>query len=197
MKTCPNCGAQMNDNAKFCISCGAPSPAAYEEANQAQYNYEQENAQQPVSPEGGYQQYDQGAQYNQYQQQYNQYQQAPPYVNPYDHTAEFDPEDISKNKIFCMLAYLSGLIGIIVALLVSSQNKSEYISFHVRQSLKFTILTTLTTLVIGVLSITIIIPIAGAIWLIILFVLKIIAFVQVCMGQAKEPAIVRAFPFFK
>ena len=46
---------------------------------------------------------------------YNAYQ--PPYAgtptyDPYDHTAEFDPKDISDNKVMSMLVYLMGWIGI-------------------------------------------------------------------------------------
>ena len=131
-------------------------------------------------------------------QQYNQYQQPPvQYVSPYDHTAEFDPEDISRGKPYCMLVYLAGIIGIIIALLASGAEKSAYINFHVHQQIKFCVIQILSGIIMAVLSFTVVIPIAGAIWLIILLVLRIIAFVQVCMGQAKEPAIIRAFPFLK
>lgn len=183
MKTCPNCGAQLNDDAMFCTQCGAAA-AASPEAGQYQSNDQ-------------YQQYDQYQQNGQYQQ-YNQYQQPPvQYVSPYDHTAEFDPEDISKGKPYCMLVYLAGIVGIIIALLASGAERSAYINFHVRQQIKFCVIQILTGIVMAVLGITIVIPIAGAIWLIILLVLRIIAFFQVCMGQAKEPAIIRAFPFLK
>lgn len=61
---------------------------------------------------------------------------APAY-DPYDHTAEFDPKDISDNKVFAMLCYLMDFIGIIVALLAT--HSSKYTMFHVRQALKITV----------------------------------------------------------
>ena len=47
-------------------------------------------------------------------QQAPAYQQAPQYAPyaPYDHTAEFDPKDISDNKVYAMLLYLLGIPGI-------------------------------------------------------------------------------------
>ena len=38
------------------------------------------------------------------------------YVDPADHTAEFDPADISQNKVFAMLPYVMGIIGVVIAL---------------------------------------------------------------------------------
>lgn len=46
-----------------------------------------------------------------------------PAYDPYDHTAEFDPKDISDNKVFAMLCYLMDFIGIIVALLATHSSK--------------------------------------------------------------------------
>ena len=68
---------------------------------------------------------------------------APAY-DPYDHTAEFDPKDISDNKVFAMICYLMGFIGIIVALLAT--NSSKYAMFHVRQALKIEVASILSIL---------------------------------------------------
>ena len=96
MKSCPKCGAQMEDQAVFCANCGA--------------NYN------------------------------NPYGAAAPVVPEWDHTAEFDPKDVSDNKVIAMLVYLLSVVGILIALL--SQN-SPYVSFHVRQALKFLVVETL------------------------------------------------------
>lgn len=110
----------------------------------------------------------------------------------YDHTAEFDPADISENKVIAMLVYLLDAIGIIIALLASSTSK--YAGFHVRQALKITVLEIL-------LGICCIIPILGwiaaGVGLCVLLVVKVIAFVQICQGKAVEPVIVRSFGFLK
>lgn len=112
--------------------------------------------------------------------------------DPADHTAEFDPQDISDNKIFAMSAYLLGVLGIIIALLVGSH--SPYAMFHARQSLKISLVSILCTLVM-------IVPfigwIVGGIACIIVTVIAIICFFQVCKGQAKEPAIIKDLNFLK
>ncbi len=181
MKQCPNCHAEVSDESVFCVHCGATLNA---EANQSQ-------AQQPA---GGYQPEQQA---QQQQQQYNGYNTypAPPVYNPYDHTAEFDPKDISDNKVISLLIYLGGAFWIIIAAITS--NSSPYVAFHIRQSMKFTVTTILTWLVMAILCWTFIVPFAGAIFLIVLAVIKIICFFQVCMGKAKEPAIIRSLGFMK
>lgn len=129
------------------------------------------------------------------QQQWQQQPQMQQYYNPYDHTAEFDPRDISDNKVMAMLPYLMGTIGIIIALLASRESKYTY--FHVRQALKLTVTELLLGLCMALLCWTIIVPVAGVVCLIIIFVLNIIAFFQVCGGKAKEAAIIRNLGFLK
>lgn len=62
--------------------------------------------------------------------------------DPLDHTAEFDPADISANKVFALIPYLMGWFGVIITLLASSS--SPYAGFHVRQALKIQIVTLLS-----------------------------------------------------
>lgn len=112
-----------------------------------------------------------------------------------DHTEEFDGADVSENKVIAMLPYLMGIIGVIIALLAKTE--SPYAAFHVRQFLKLAVCETLIGIVSAVLAITIIVPIAGAICMLILLVIRIICFFQVCRGQAKEPAIVNKLGFLK
>lgn len=129
------------------------------------------------------------------QTQYAPPQQAYTAPDPFDHTAEFDPKDISDNKVFAMLGYLLGTIGIIIALLAS--HSSAYAMFHVRQALKFTVVNILMTIAAAVLCWTFIVPIAAAIMYCVLFVIKIICFFSICSGKAKEPAIIRSLGFLK
>lgn len=150
-----------------------------------------------------------GTQFVQQQQAYAPQQQAPVYVDPkaiYDHTAEFDPKDISDNKVISMLVYLMGWIGIVIALLASSTSK--YAAFHVRQALKITVVETLLPICLLVGAVVNIIPILGTIVYVLaaiaagglsiaFFVVKIICFFQICKGQAKEPAIIRGLAFLK
>lgn len=148
MKTCPNCGAQVEDAMAFCPECGN-------------------------SFNGGMTQV----------------------YDPYDHTASYEAQDISDNKVYCMLIYLMDTIGIIIALLASSQ--SPYIRFHVRQGVKIAVCELLVAFLSAVLCWTIIVPVVGAIALVVLFVVKIICFVQICKGQAKEAPIVCKLNFLR
>lgn len=179
MKTCPNCKTQLDDSALFCTTCGVqfgnaqPQGAVPPQQNAVP---PQQNAIPPqqgaIPPQGAY--------------------AAAPGYDPYDHTAEFDPKDISDNKVFAMLCYLMDFIGIIVALLAT--HSSKYTMFHVRQALKITVVSILSVFVL-------IIPFLG--WIAfpilqgILWVIKIISFFQICSGKAKEPAIIISFGFLR
>lgn len=120
---------------------------------------------------------------------------AVPYYDPYDHTTEFDAKDISDNKVIAMLTYLIGPIGIIIALLAA--NNSPYAAFHVRQALKITVVEILSLLCAAIFFWTVIVPIACGVFAIVLAIVKIICFFQICSGKAKEPAIVRGFEFLR
>ena len=116
-----------------------------------------------------------------------------PKADPYDHTEKFSKSDISDHKLLCMLVYLLDFFGMIIALLAAKE--SEYTAFHMRQSMKYTVLEALIGIATVMLSWTFIVPILALVAVIILMVLKLISFAQVCKGQAKEPAIVRSIKF--
>lgn len=117
------------------------------------------------------------------------------YIAPYDHTREFDATDVSNNKVYGMVIYLLGAIGVIIGLL-AAQN-SPYVSFHVRQALKFTVVDVLVALITVVLCWTVIVPIAAVIVYFVLWVVRVICFVQICQGKAVEPVIIRSLQFLK
>ena len=112
---------------------------------------------------------------------------------PFDHTSEFTQEDIHENKVFCLAIYVMGVVGIIIAMIGSRE--SPYTAFHVRQALKLTVIEAVTGIASAALFWTVIVPIAGGIFLTILFVIRIICFVRICKGLAIEPPIVRGIGF--
>ena len=94
-----------------------------------------------------------------------------------------------------MLPYLLGILGTIVALLVAKD--SPYVGFHVREGIRILVSEVLLGLITVVLCWTVVVPIAAAVCFIILLVVRIISFVNVCNGKAKEAAIVSNFGFLK
>ena len=168
MKQCPNCAHPCDDNTAFCPECGLKFAAA----GGAGFTPNPNPGYAPnPNPGAGYIPYD-----------------------PYDHTSEYEPKDVSENKVVAMLVYLLGTIGVIIALLYQ---KSPFVNFHLRQALKFLVVEAITVLAMGILAWTFVALIVGAIFLVVLFVLKIVAFVNICGGKAKEPAIIRSIGFLK
>ncbi len=207
MKTCPTCGATLDDATMFCTQCGTNLQGAPDFANTQGSASNQDTVNQDVTPNQGAA--NQNAAPNQGMPNqgmpnqgpmpgqgapYQQYAQAPVF-DPYDHTAEYSPKDISDNKVIAILVYLMGTVGIIIALLASKE--SPYVAFHLRQGLKFLAVEVLVGIVSAVLFFTLIVPIAGGIFLVVLWVIKIICFFQICSGKAKEPAIIRSLGFLK
>ena len=156
---------------KNCVSCGA-------QLNDDQAFCTSCGAQQPAAaPVGG---------------QIPVYAAPAPAYDPADHTAEFDAKDVSDNKPFAMLVYLTSFFGVVIALLASKD--SEYLKFHIRQEIKLDVCWILA-------AVLTVIPFLG--WLCfvvcsaIIGVLKIIAFFQVCGNKSKEPAIIKSMGFLK
>lgn len=111
-------------------------------------------------------------------------------VNEYDHTAEFDAKDISDNKVYALCIYAFEFIGLFLgALLVKD---SEYLKFHLREAAKLEVVELVVCIAAAVLCWTIVVPVAAAIFMIMMFVLRVIAFVQVCQGKACEMWLLRS-----
>ncbi len=183
MKICPNCHNPLEDNITFCPNCGTNVGAQPQ-------NPQPQNPQPPQNPPQQYMQQPYG------QQQYAQRPQyTPPMPDPFDHTSQFTPEDVSENKLLAMLVYVIGAVGIVIALLAGKD--SAYAKFHARQGMKIVLLETICTLATAVLFWTFLVPLAGGVCIAILFVVRIISFCQVCSGKAVEPYIVRSFTFLK
>lgn len=120
---------------------------------------------------------------------------APAPIDYYDHTAEFHPQDISDNKVYAMLCYLMGTIGIIIALLASAE--SPYLKFHIRQAVKISVTSMLLWIAAIVLCWTLIVPAAAGVLSIVIFVIRIISFFRICSGRSVEPELVRSLNFLR
>ena len=222
MKYCPNCGSTMADEATFCASCGnalaAPQPAQYvqpEPAPQPTYAPQQPTyAPQPgytqpgYAPQPGYAQPGYAPQPG-YGPGYG-YTPAPPKVDETDHTADYDKEDISDSKVVGIFMYLMGFIGILIAVLMSSESKVT--KFHVRQALKIEVVNLLWTVgcvaVGAVLSWLLLLGEAAIAWIALMgmcfsvgtigiLVIRILAFVNICKGKVKEAPLVCNLKFLK
>lgn len=169
MKTCPKCNAQLPDEAMFCTNCGTSFQNANPQPQQNVYQNAQPNYAQPVAP----------------------------VVNIYDHTAEFDPQDVHDNKLFALLCYIMGIIGVVVALLAKNSANSPYLSFHIKQALKLSITEVVVSILSVVLFWTCIVPIAGSACAVIITVVQVICFIQTCRNKSVEAPIVRSLGFLK
>ncbi len=116
-------------------------------------------------------------------------------VKSFDHTSEFTEEDISQNKVICMVLYLLGAFGLLIGMIAGT--KSDYVAFHIRQALKLTVVEAIVLILTIGLCWTFIVPIAGVICMGIILVLRVLSFFQICSGKAIEPAIIRGLKFLK
>ncbi len=152
MAKCPNCGAPMEDNAKFCPSCGAPVNETPKTENQGEQN-KNENF-------------------------FTQLNDTP------DTTADYTKEDIDKNKVMGVLAYL----GLLVLVPLLAAKDSKFARFHSNQGLVLLIAEGICSVLSAILSLIPFWLIRLPIYLvqIALFVLAIIGIVNAAGGKAKE-----------
>ena len=223
MRICPSCGVEVADSAKFCRRCGTKMPAAEPEAPEQESPEQEEmtGTDQPLQveqeapafegtdyqwgpPTGGENDDEQampaGLVGEAEQQEQQETAQSSPYTYRldapgWDHTSDFKEEDISRNKVIAMAAYMLGAIGVVIALIAGKD--SPYADFHMRQGLKIAIIEAVLAVISVLLCWTLIVPGAAAICMIILMVVRLICFVSVCKGKAVEPPILRSFGFLK
>ena len=164
MAFCSKCGAQMNDDAQFCASCGAPRAGA-QNNNGAQG---QQNS----------------------QAQYDFTSKISELNNTSDTTSEFDPADIEANKTMAVLSYLSWLVLIP---LLAAQN-SKFARYHANQGLVLAIIEIvwgIATSIIGAIPIFgWIISIPLGIVSLVFLVLTVLGIVNAANGRAKELPII-------
>ncbi len=126
MAFCKNCGAQTDDNSKFCVSCGAP---ATDEA----------------TPQQTYQQPPPGQQSPPYYQQQSSYQQQPYAAAP---PLTDDARDAADNKVMGILAYL----GFLVLIPLLAAKGSKFARFHANQGLVLAIAELVWIVVVAILG---------------------------------------------
>lgn len=215
MKICPVCNSSMDDSTLFCTACGSRLPDAtpdiqpevappvYATPAPVDYapTYTPAPVQEPVAP---------------VQEPVTPVQEpvepnyavpgaVPPGVpgqqpfittiDPDDHTADFTPEDVSEHKIYALLVYIGGIIGIIPALLIGKD--SPYLKFHVQQKMKLMVTSLLVTMVCSVTSFLIIPALLAGVAAIVVFVVNLICFFRTASGKSIEAPIVKDIKLFK
>ena len=180
MKMCPNCRNQINDEAVFCPICGT--------AIGVEPQFQPQETPRPIY------------EYSTESQPAPAFTPPVPYVDPYDHTKEFDIRDISENKVAVMLMYLLGPLGILIALLAAGN--SMYVAFHVKQAMKLTVAEILGALALVVaayilwsIRLRVFMLFVVAIAVIGLIALHLLCFFLVSKGKAKEVYLVRSLKF--
>lgn len=177
--TCAKCGAVVDSDKAFCPVCGTSMKLGSFSSEQSTFTYDGPS---------------QNSGQNTYNQNHSGYSGGA-YYPPYEHTQKYDEKDIRENKLYAMLPYLFGLLGVVAAKILAKD--SPFADFHIRQGLKFVILNTVVMMVVALLAFTIIVPIVGGIFMVVMGILQIIAFVDVCKGRACEASILRDISFLK
>ena len=175
MAYCGKCGTKVDENVKFCPSCGNPmeAPAPEQQAQQTQQN----TAQTDFSAKF--------ANLN----------------NTADTTAEFDQADITNNKAMGILAYL----GPLVFIPMFAAKGSKFARFHANQGLTLFIACGAWSIVYSILNwiilaiswrlyfISSIIGLCSLVFL----VLAVLGIVNAANGRAKELPVIGKFKFLK
>ncbi len=155
MPFCEKCGAKMEEEAKFCPSCGAG-------VNGQQSQYSQQNTQS-----------------GNFQETINKYMQTE------DNTSEFEQEDINQNKVMAVLAYIGILVLVPLLAAPNSKYARYHVNQGLLLFIAEICLGVVMGIFIWIPVLNIIIGILGGIVSLLLFVFAIIGIVNACQGKAK------------
>ena len=169
MAFCGNCGTKIDDHAKFCPGCGQAVEAPATE------QIKTEATEQPKAEQAQSQQNDLSA-------------KVANLNNTTDTTDQFDKDDIEKNKVMGLLAYILFFIPLLAA------KDSPFAKYHANQGL--------VLFICGLIaSVVWIIPILG--WIvapilsIVITVLAVIGIINAVNGKAKELPIIGKYKILK
>ena len=162
MAFCGKCGTKVDEGVKFCPSCGNPmeAPAPEQQAQTQQAQAQQSDLSAKVTKLN----------------------------NTADITEQFDKDDIEKNKVMGLLAYILCFIPLLAA------KDSPFARYHANQGLVLFLAAILS-------SVILIIPILG--WIIapilsiVITVLAVIGIINALNGKAKELPIIGKFKILK
>ena len=162
MAYCGKCGTKVDEGVKFCPSCGNPmeAPAPEQQAQTQQTQAQQSDLSAKLTNLN----------------------------NTADITEQFDKDDIEKNKVMGLLAYILFFIPLLAA------KDSPFARYHANQGLVLFICGLISSLVW-------IIPILG--WIIapilsiVITVLAVIGIINALNGKAKELPIIGKFKILK
>ena len=193
MAYCSKCGAQVNDDMRFCPACGAQIPQQAAQAQpQPEAQPQQAAAERPQAaagqPAGGLGQTLQGLN------------------NTADETVGCEQADIDQNKLMAVLSYLS----ILVLVPIFAAPKSKFARFHANQGLILAILEILYYTAVAIINgifaailpwqlfwlralISAIFSLCGLVFL----VWVILGIINVANGRAKELPIIGKFRILK
>ena len=169
MAFCGNCGTKIDDHAKFCPGCGQAVEALATE------QIKTEATEQPKAEQAQGQQNDLSA-------------KVANLNNTKDTTDQFDKDDIEKNKVMGLLAYILFFIPLLAA------KDSPFARYHANQGLVLFLAAILS-------SVILIIPILG--WIIapilsiVITVLAVTGIINALNGKAKELPIIGKFKILK
>lgn len=168
MKYCTSCGNPLDDSAKFCTVCGAPV-----EVQQA----ENQSAEQPD-----------GAQKSDVKEKIEN--AVNNFTNTPNTSADYAYDDIEKNKLMAVLAY----IGLLVLIPLFAAKESPFARYHTNQGLLLLIFHFVGN-VCGVIPLIggVVAAIANLLWL----VLLVLGIINAVKGEAKELPLIGKYRILK
>lgn len=175
MAKCAKCGAEVEEGVKFCPFCGADMGEApkTEEAPKAEDKLDEklDDAKEAVEDLA---------------------KKVVALNDTEDTTADYEKEDIEKNKVMAVLSYF----GLLVLIPIFAAKDSKFAKFHANQGLVLFIVEIIINAAIGILKRIMLrglFGFIGSLLDLVLLVVAIIGIVNAAQGKAKELPVIGKF----
>lgn len=189
MAQCPKCGAEVADDVNFCPLCGAPMQAGEPADKKEEFKEKVQETAAEVKEKVGEAAEEVKEKATAFAAEVKERLEEAKAAAVADDNDVYTEDDIKKNKIYAVLAYISILI--IVPLVAAKDSK--FARFHTNQGLILLVCGVLATL----LTYIPIVKFFAWIVEILLFVLCVMGIINAAKGEAKELPVIGKYRFIK
>lgn len=194
MKICNTCGFECEDEMSICPTCGrncdGSDPKKEASVNSDPFaEYRKQIDMQMKEQEKRIEAIKKQMQEEKEKERSKKEEAEKPEKSIWDKTELFSEEDVKEYRLTAVLIYLTGIFGIILALV--TDRSSPYLNFHIKEGLKITVVTAALSVMSLILAWTFVVPVVSFAGIIVCMVINLISAYKTLKGKSENAVIIR------